>query len=57
MIQNENNLYVLLFSNHVWYTCYEPKVDEFITTYKWEHDDVSSVILISPKGERREIKL
>lgn len=49
--------YVLLFSDHVWFACYEPNVDEMVTTYKWEHPNTQYVIAIFPSGERRKIDL
>lgn len=49
--------YVLLFSDHTWFACYEPNVDEMITTYKWEHPNTQYVIVVFPSGGRRKIDL
>ena len=49
--------YILLFSDHKWFTCYETNVDEMITTYNYEHPNVQYVFVIYPDGLRWKIDL
>ena len=46
---------ILLFSDHIWFACYENQIGEFISTHKWNIKNGRYVLVYHGQNYRKII--